>query len=236
MNWERIAAELHAYRQAQRRLWGDVDDMTLARFLAGTATDAERAAVDQAMQEHPAVRELVEGLRELAGEPPRERASEKSKGTMASIWRLVDGARELSEPLTARASETGGLTSAGMERHIATPSYTALSGDPSRPDAAVWKDIPLEPFTAALSVACRYLAPSSEWEVQLACKTAPDQPDFVGRGEVTITNEATGEIEIQLALRECLNQPIFLSDGRWRLTLSLEDHVWRAPLELRGGA
>jgi hypothetical protein len=60
--WERLAAELRAYQQAQRQAWGDLDDVQLARYLAGACSPPERAAVEQAMRDLPDVREVVDVL------------------------------------------------------------------------------------------------------------------------------------------------------------------------------
>jgi hypothetical protein len=63
--WERVAAELHAYRDAQRQAWGDLDDIQVARYLAGECSPQERAAMEQAMQSFPDVRELMDVLRDV---------------------------------------------------------------------------------------------------------------------------------------------------------------------------
>jgi hypothetical protein len=68
--WDRLAAELRAYGQAQRQAWGDVDDIQLARYLAGASSPPERAAVEQAMRDLPDVREVIDLLRSVL--PARE--------------------------------------------------------------------------------------------------------------------------------------------------------------------
>ena len=40
--WQRVVAELRAHREAQQSAWGDVDDVTLARYLAGECSREER--------------------------------------------------------------------------------------------------------------------------------------------------------------------------------------------------
>jgi hypothetical protein len=66
--WARVAADLRAYREAQRRAWGDLDDAAIARYLGDEATPEERNRVEQAMQDYPNVRECVEVLREFTAE------------------------------------------------------------------------------------------------------------------------------------------------------------------------
>jgi len=68
VQWARISSELVSYRNQQRQVWGDLDDLTLARYLAGEATEAEAERVHRAMDEHPKVRECVAIVREVAGE------------------------------------------------------------------------------------------------------------------------------------------------------------------------
>jgi tetratricopeptide (TPR) repeat protein len=65
VQWARIAAELAACRERRRQDWGDVDDLTLARFLGGEASKEEVARVRRTMADHPKVRECVAVLREV---------------------------------------------------------------------------------------------------------------------------------------------------------------------------
>jgi hypothetical protein len=238
MNWERIAAELEHYRQAQRQRWGDLDDMTVAAYLADTCTEAERAAVERAMKAYPAVFDLVEGLRELFAQPTA--AAEQVAGNQAAkvplenikfaVWSVVEGARQLADNLVVRVAKNGRLNWHGLPSLFATPSFATL-GDSNRTDSVRWRGIPLEPFASTLSLGCRYL-PSAEWEIQLTLTPVSGEPDFFAHGVVKIENESTDDCELQLGLREWLNQPIYLGDGRWRMTLSIYDYVWRASLEL----
>jgi hypothetical protein len=62
----RVGVDLQAYRAEQQRLWGGVDELTLARHEAGVSPDEERARVEQAMRDHPALRESMEIARELS--------------------------------------------------------------------------------------------------------------------------------------------------------------------------
>jgi hypothetical protein len=69
-HWERLAVELRAYGQAQRQAWGDLDDIQLARYLAGACSPPERVAIEQAMHDLPDVREVIDLLRTIL--PERE--------------------------------------------------------------------------------------------------------------------------------------------------------------------
>jgi hypothetical protein len=57
--WERVAAELRAQRAAQRAAWGDLENATLSRYLAGKATVEERGRVEAALREHPELARLM---------------------------------------------------------------------------------------------------------------------------------------------------------------------------------
>jgi hypothetical protein len=62
----RLAAGLKAQRAERDRLWGGIDEMTLARYEAGVSPEAERLRVEQAMRDHPALRECLEFAQELS--------------------------------------------------------------------------------------------------------------------------------------------------------------------------
>jgi hypothetical protein len=72
--WARVAADLRTYREAQRRVWGDLDEAAIARYLGDEATEEDRSRVELAMRDFPRVRECVEVLREVMTEvdPGRE--------------------------------------------------------------------------------------------------------------------------------------------------------------------
>jgi hypothetical protein len=63
--WAHAAADLRAYRDAQRARWGDVDEAALSRFVAGRATAEERGRIIRAKLTHPDLRECIETVREV---------------------------------------------------------------------------------------------------------------------------------------------------------------------------
>src|SRR5262245_57384398 len=75
--WERVAAELAAYRTWQRQTWGDLDDATLGRYLTGEATPEERDRVEAALGRHPEVNQLLALVREVLNEPFETGTEEK---------------------------------------------------------------------------------------------------------------------------------------------------------------
>ena len=72
-----LRKELESDDAYQRRVWGGTDEVLRARYTAGMCTDEEKARVEQAMRDYPAVRESIEVVREVnaqqeanAGEKP----------------------------------------------------------------------------------------------------------------------------------------------------------------------
>jgi hypothetical protein len=63
--WDRVAAELRAYREAQQRAWGTIDNATLGRYLAGEVNGDERRQVETALQELPELRKLTDLVRDV---------------------------------------------------------------------------------------------------------------------------------------------------------------------------
>jgi hypothetical protein len=64
-HWCRIHADLVAHRNQRLKDWGDLDDLTLARYLAGSATEAEAERVRRSIEAHNKVRECAAIVREL---------------------------------------------------------------------------------------------------------------------------------------------------------------------------
>jgi hypothetical protein len=64
-SWERVAAELRACREAQQRAWGNIDNATLGRYLAGELGGEERRQVEQALEALPELRRLTDLVRDV---------------------------------------------------------------------------------------------------------------------------------------------------------------------------
>ena len=63
--WERVAAELRAAKEAQQRTWGDLDNDVIGRDLANEATSAERIEVETALDKLPELKLLTELVRDV---------------------------------------------------------------------------------------------------------------------------------------------------------------------------
>jgi hypothetical protein len=66
--WEHVAAELRAVREAQQRAWGNIDNTTLGRYLAGDLSGNERQVVETALEELPDLRKLTDLVRDVLNE------------------------------------------------------------------------------------------------------------------------------------------------------------------------
>ncbi len=58
--WDRVASQLRACREAQQEAWGDVDNATLGRYLAGDVTPQERRRIETELQHRPELRKLTD--------------------------------------------------------------------------------------------------------------------------------------------------------------------------------
>ena len=59
-HWDRVASELRACREAQQQAWGDIDNATLGRYLAGHVTPEERRRIESALETLPELRKLTD--------------------------------------------------------------------------------------------------------------------------------------------------------------------------------
>ncbi len=66
--WNWLASELRARKESQRRTWGELDDTTLGRYLAGESSSEERSRVERELQARPELRKLTELVRDVLSE------------------------------------------------------------------------------------------------------------------------------------------------------------------------
>jgi hypothetical protein len=136
--WEGVAAELRAYRQAERQAWGDLDDIQVARYLAGVCSPQERAAVEQAMQTLPDVRDVIEVLR--AVEPARgmdsavRASSARVAAGLRTPWKWALAGAGLAATFLLGLLVGPALRPSSHELLVA--SLTAIPRDSRAPDAA----------------------------------------------------------------------------------------------------
>jgi hypothetical protein len=63
--WSHVAADREAELAERQRTWGGIDELLIVRYETGRCTEEEKARVEQAMQDFPAVRESIAIGREL---------------------------------------------------------------------------------------------------------------------------------------------------------------------------
>src|SRR3954467_1057143 len=67
--WDRVAAELKAYREYQRETWGDLDNEVLGQYLAGELSAEAKSQVEAAFANPPALLILPELVRDVLVPP-----------------------------------------------------------------------------------------------------------------------------------------------------------------------
>lgn len=222
-DWEVIAAALLAARQAQRRTWGSMDDLTVANYIAGSCTSEERKEVEQWMREFPAVRELVEVVR--ASLPAHAGATATARAA-AHVWTESRQAfLRLSEGLAAWIDQAGQGIAAGLADCQLAPQV-AMAGrtlDASQPAAMRWQ-IPLDPLTAKLTIELRPVAQDG-W--QLVLRSEGLSPDALL--EVTLAGR---ESDLSDRLSTWEGQPVSLEPGTWTLAVADQGYTWEVPLRV----
>src|SRR5579884_4173833 len=124
--WDRVAAELRACREAQQRAWGDIDNTTLGRYLAGEITPEEQQQIDRALDELPELRKLTELVRDVLGEseaPVPEPVSHEP--TILPFSRRIGSAQSREQRGSAWVRQRAGLVAAAgllLALGVALPS------------------------------------------------------------------------------------------------------------------
>jgi hypothetical protein len=223
-DWEVIAAALLAARQAQRRTWGSMDDLTVANYIAGACTSEERKEVEQWMRDFPAVRDLVEVVR--ASLPAPAGATAAASAAAMHVWtESRQAVRRLSEGLAAWIDQAGQGIAAGLAECQLAPQV-AMAGrtlDASQPAAMRWQ-IPLDPLTAKLTIELRPVAQGS-WQLVLHSEgLSPDASLDVSL--------AGRESDLSDRLSTWEGQPVSLEPGMWTLAVADQGHTWEIPLQV----
>ena len=101
----RLAKALEEHIAEERRMWGDVgaDTDLLARYASGLCSDPEKARVEKAMKECPAVRELIELAQEEDGPEGTPPGGESHGPGRRDAKRWADQTRRpVNDPETSR--------------------------------------------------------------------------------------------------------------------------------------
>lgn len=234
--WDRIVADLRKYRVLYEQTWGGVDDVLLARFLAGTCSDEERQAVEEARGSSPAVDRLLNTLRDVLAEPSLASGSEPS--TVAEmIWQAADNARILADRLGVWIDQAGAVLSEGLSRLLVDlqPAYARAMGpadELGESESRVAWTIPLSGQAAELVLTLWPTEKTERWN--LVCQlqgpaAGPPSPDV--RAEL---RDANGDLELSFRPADTLKEPVYLKQGDWSLSVFLGEVEWQIPIRLGG--
>jgi hypothetical protein len=250
--WRQTVDELRAYSAKRTELWGDVDDITLASYVDETCSEEERRAVEEAMEQKPAVRELVDFLRnairpvwvqQLAGEAATSAASQESDVAWEQHRSM------LCERLRVWLDHAGQLMADGVElllgpaRPLAVPirtrgsSRSALRGlGPETPDDDAsatteyrWQ-IPVDELGYQLSVGFRRVASPEGWHVRCGI-SSPTDPRIAERARLQIAQPGASPV-VQSTLAHLAGEYIEVASGEWEVTITVGDDIRVLPIQL----
>ena len=236
-DWERVIAELQAYRQTQRETWGEMSDLAVAMCLTGEGSEEQQKLMEKAVESHPALAELVGVVREVLGLPaPSAKAASAEAASVRQgvFWQATQEAANLVDRLVAWVDKEGQVIAAGLQSCFLKPQ-PAYGRSMHKPDAdtevrpATW-EIPITLPPGRLTVSLQPGESSTDWKLCCRLQCASD-PDLSSRCRFEIRS-VQGELEDGGRLAELVEEPVLLGPGSWHLLLLAGEQVWRIPLEL----
>jgi len=251
-NWEEIAAALKAYRRAQHETWGEVDDVAIAKYLAGDCSPEERQTVEEAIRSHPAYGELIDVVKEVledfhpvaAAEAVPQASTEVAPqaAVPAPCWSGVGAVWELVERLAARIAEDGKMVASGFQGLLMGPQVRVaqtMAGGATGQDeveTADWK-IPLPTEDGALHV---WISPSrklpAQWELRCTLELSRHAEPIAGAWIEVRTRAGRrkhrGPMDHAPDRPGGYRQTIFLRSGEFRITILLGERSLEFPVEV----
>lgn len=175
LTWEQVAAALAQYQRAERETWGEMDNVIVAKFVAGLASDEERRLVEQWCREFPAVRMLVDAV---SGVPDRGSGRESGPPPAVSpstggLWSAVgDAMRQACAPLDVWRDQGGVICSRGLAafREETPDPVGAAMGDELQETS--WR-LPLHPLRATLRLGLCHAGES--WRLRVVAEGLSDE-------------------------------------------------------------
>ena len=86
-HWDSLVTELWGFQDGEQQALGGVDEMLIARYLAGDCDEQERKDVEQAARSSPEVRECIDLARQALGsalpEPVRSNSVSITAGRLS---------------------------------------------------------------------------------------------------------------------------------------------------------
>ncbi len=244
--WEEIEAQLRAYRDQQRELWGDTDDMLLTRYLSGTCTEDEARSVEVAMDQKPAVRELVEGVQELL--QPAWVAALAT--TPVTPGRIAKQAMALRTSLQIWRDRAGRLLSRGLELLMVEPESLPALGFAGVP-LGEHEDLPLEGQQGTKATpqqkGCCWRIPVGDAGYTLSVCASPAVAEGRWNLAVAITSDTAAPVSeqarfsiarpddipvIETTVSKYTGKSIEIAGGMWNLTITVGGDIRVVALEL----
>lgn len=227
--WHRLATELKTYRDALHETWGDLDDVAMANYLAGRPTDAERADVERAIREKPAVREMIEVVSEVF--EPAWIALAKTSAPELDVKRLA-------KSLQMWIDDAGGVVVDGIQRFLKTPQLADIAlgedevldgGDAVATNERIWV-IPTE--ECLISLRAKPGTTFNKWFLSFELGGVVD-PVLIGKARFALTNMADSALPmIEGGVSRHSGSFHEVATGSWELRLEIGDAVRIIPLQL----
>ena len=254
--WNRLAAELQAYQAELDETWGDLDDATIAKYLAGNATPEEERLVEKEIRAKPAVRELVDVVRDvLSAVPPPPAAASVAAAARCPAWiRKPTNASPfewrvnpffvLEDSLHVWLDQAGELMARGLE---------LLAADAGTQPATEWAAVPmnrqlddskdkleveasnercwqinLDEAGYLLTLRMRPTAAEDIWEVGVEISSDAD-PDLADRAEFAISRPDDFPI-VKEKIARYANRFVEIVSGNWELTILVDNDIRVLPL------
>lgn len=247
--WNQLAAELQAYQANLDEAWGDLDDVTIAKYLSGTASREEIDAVKKGIQEKPAIRELIDVVSEVFAAVDQPEWKPQPATASQFKWR-TEPFVVLGETLQVWLDRAGQLMARGLESLAAEAGYQPapeVAGVPmgrkldgtlgSESDATTkpspkercWR-IQVEEAGYLLTVRIRPATREDAWELRVEVTSDAD-PDIAGRAEFAISRPDDSPI-VKEEIAAYADKFIEIGCGKWELTIQVDDDIRVLPLEI----
>lgn len=233
--WEEFAATWLRYREDQQHAWGDIDDLTLARYLAGSTSESEDRRIQAEMKSHEVLREAVEFMQTLPGLSARPAEVTAGIPAAGQIWQSLEGVWQLPESLRVWIDDQRQVLAAGLEKLGAGPRplASALLADTAEASdvARAWL-VPVPEIEPPVFLSIQITRRQQAWDVGLILIDGEERP--ISAGDAPTFDSLLNDTEVVFApldpdselmeqvvpLKDLLQWPIPLEAGEWVIRLS----------------
>lgn len=223
--WNHIAAELTAYERSRRADFAGIDELAVARFLAGRSSLEEAAAIGRARSANAALREWLEVAEQVLAEAELVAAQASPAAPVeAAVARAWDA-------ICAWVDAAGRLVAEGFAAERRTPQFAGgeLMGSADTPqELALWL-FPGASAGPALSIG---LFPHPDgWLVRVELQQR-GQRTTDPSARLELCRDGAG-VELSGPLSATASRPVLLRPGRWTLRVWFQASAWQIPFDLR---